>query len=177
MNLENKKIKIIGEKILLKKLSPRNATKEYCSWLDDPAINKWLVSRKTTIAKLREYIKEKNKNPDCLFLGIFLKDNQKHIGNIKLEPIDFKNHRAIMGILIGDKNCWSKGIGAEATNLLLDYVFKEFCLKEISLGVNSENQKAVNLYKKIGFKINCVEKKSIRQGDKLCDRLVMSIRK
>ena len=56
---------------------------------------------------MKQYIKEKRNKFDCLFLGIFLKDANKHIGNIKLEPIDFENKKATLGILIGDKNYWA----------------------------------------------------------------------
>jgi RimJ/RimL family protein N-acetyltransferase len=171
-----KKIKIEGRKIYLRTLSERNATKEYCSWLNDPEVNKYLETREATIAELKNYIREKNKNPNCLFLGIFFKKNNKHIGNIKLEPIDFKNRKATLGILIGDKNYWGKGIGKEATKLLINYAFQKLNLKEINLGVISANKRAISLYKKLGFKIYQVDKKSIQREGKFFDKILMSIK-
>jgi len=95
MNLKNKKIRINGNRIYLRKLDEKDATQEYCDWLNDPEVNKYLETREATIKGLRQYIKDKNKDPNCLFLGIFLKENEKHIGNIKLEPVDFKNKKVI----------------------------------------------------------------------------------
>lgn len=174
MNFKNK---INGNKIFLKSLDENNATESYCSWLNDPEVNWYLETRKTTIDELKKYIKEKNKNPHCLFLGIFDKENDQHIGNIKLEPVDFKNRKATIGILIGNKNYWDKGIGKEAMRLVLNYAFEKLNFKEINLGVLSENQRAIALFKKVGFKINGVEKNSIQHGKKLFNKIIMSIGK
>ncbi len=171
-----KKVKIEGERIYLKTLGKHDATKEYCSWLNDPVVNKYLETRDATIAGIEKYIKDKNKNPNCLFLGIFFKENQKHIGTIKLEPVDLKNCKATLGLLIGDKDYWGKGIGKEATALLVDYGFNKLKLKEVNLGVISDNKAAVRVYEKAGFKVEKINKKSVRHGSKLFDEIVMLIK-
>ena len=175
-NSKNKMIKINGERIYLKTLAEKNATREYCKWLNDPEVNKYLETRQATINELKEYIKEKNKNTGCLFLGIFSRENRKHIGNIKLEPIDLRVHKATMGILIGDKNYWGMGIGTEATKLILRYGFYKLGLKKINLSVISENKAAIKVYEKAGFKINRIEKESIRHEQKLFDKVMMSVK-
>ena len=176
-NLKNKKVKIKGRKIYLKTLKIENATKEYCAWLNSMEVNKYLETRKTTIARLKRYIQEKSENPNCLFLGVFFKANQKHIGNIKLEPIDFKDSKAIIGVLIGEKDYWGRGIGTEATTMLVDYGFKSLNLKEVNLGVISENKAAIRVYEKAGFKVIGMEKNAIKHGRKLFDKVLMSIKK
>lgn len=170
-------MRINGRKIYLKTLTEKNATEEYCRWLNDPEVNKYLETRRATISELKKYIEEKNRNPNCLFLGIFYKKNNKHIGNIKLEPIDVRNHRATLGILIGDKNYWGKGIGTEAIKLLIDYAFNKLNLKEINLGVISDNKRAIRVFKKIGFQIDRIEKKAVRHDEALFDKIIMSIKK
>lgn len=177
MRFRNKKIKLEGRRIFLKTLGQSHATKEYCGWLNDAEVNKYLETRETTIAKLKKYIKEKNENPRCLFLGIFFKENNKHIGNIKLEPINFKNLKATIGILIGDKDYWGKGIATEAVMLLIDYGFQKLNLKEINLGVILENKAAIRVYKKVGFRVKSVQKQDVRHNKKLFDRMVMLIKK
>lgn len=156
----NKKIEIKGKIIYLKTLDKKNATKEYCSWLNDAEVNQYLETKEATIDEVKKYIKEKNQNPNCLFLGIFYRENEKHIGNIKLEPIDFKNYKATIGILIGEKDYWGKGIGTEAIELLVDYGFKDLKLREINLGVASQNKSAIRVYEKTGFKFDKIIKKN-----------------
>ncbi|MFC1630134.1 GNAT family N-acetyltransferase [Patescibacteria group bacterium] len=189
-SLRNEKIRIEGEIIYLKPLGEKNATKEYCGWLNDPGANQYLETKEATIAGLKKYIEEKNKNPNCLFLGIFFKENQKphtssttsrtawdrHIGNIKLEPIDFKNRKATAGILIGNKDYWGRGIGTEAMKLLVDYGFKYLNLKEINLGVLSQNKAAIRVYEGVGFKVKRIDKKSVHHSQKLYNTILMSIK-
>ena len=51
------------------------------------------------------------------FFAIFVKKNSKHIGNVRLGPIDFKAMKSNFGILIGNKNF--HGIGMEQECLIL----------------------------------------------------------
>ena len=166
-NLENKSIEIEGRRIYLKVLDEKDATEEYCDWLNDPGVNKYLETKEATIGELRRYIKDKNNDPNVLFLGIFLKKDGGHIGNIKLEPIDFNDKKATLGILIGNKEYWRKGLGTEATKLLVEYAFNTLDLIDVSLGVISENKAAIRVYEKAGF----------NYGNKTPDSVVMGIKR
>ena len=161
----------------LRELKEEDASQEYCNWVNDPEVNKFLETKKTTIEELKQYIKEKRENPDCLFLGIFLKDTNKHIGNIKLEPVDFENKKATLGILIGDKNYWGRGICTEAVKLLVDYVFENLNLEKVDLGVISENKAAINCYLKAGFRIKKIEQRAIKYDNRFYDKVIMDIEK
>ena len=171
------KIRIEGKRIFLKSLGEENATDDYCGWLNDREVNVYLETRKTTVEELKEYIREKNESENALFLGMFLKENSRHIGNIKLEPIDFEKKTAVLGILLGDKSCWGQGIGTEAVKLLLRHAFEELGLQEVSLGVLSENKPAIRVYEKSGMRIDKVKKKSKRHGSRYFDQVLMSVRK
>jgi len=149
-NLKGKKIE--GDRIYLRVLDEeKDATEEYCDWLNDPDVNKYLETKEATISELMQYIKDKNNDPNSLFLGVFLKKDSKHIGNIKLEPIDFDDKKATLGILIGNKEYWGRGLGTEATKLLIEYAFNTLDLIEVNLGVISENKAAIRVYEKVGF--------------------------
>jgi len=171
---KNEKIIINRKNICLRKLKEEDASQEYCNWLNDPIVNKFLETRKATIEELKEYIREKKENKNCLFLGIFIKDIEKHIGNVKLEPIDWNNKKATLGILIGDKSYWGKGICSMVMKLVTEYAFEKLGLEKIDLGVISENKAAIKCYFNAGYKIEKVVKKVIKHGDKLYDKIIMS---
>jgi len=177
MSLVNKKFEINGNRIYLRVLEVKDATQEYCDWLNDPEVNKYLETKGATIEGLKEYINEKNKSSNCLFFGIFYRENDEHIGNLKLEPIDFDSKRATFGILIGDKKYWGMGIGVEVTKLIVDWAFDILNLKEVNLGVIAENKAAVKIYEKVGFHIDNIEKKSIKSDNKFYDKITMSIKR
>lgn len=54
-----------------------------------------------------------------------------------------------------DPKWWGQGIGNEAVKLLVEYVKKqpEFKSKKIVLFVKKENERAIHLYKKHGFRV------------------------
>lgn len=74
------------------------------------------------------------------------------IGLCVLFAIDKVDRKAMFGITIGEKSYWDKGYGQEATKLILDFGFNLLNLNNIMLGVFSYNQRAINCYKKVGFK-------------------------
>lgn len=169
--------KIIGDRIYLRELTLADATPTYCNWLNDPEVNKYLETRQATIDDLQAYIQKQIADPHSFFVGIFDKNNDTHIGNIKLEPIDWSKKRAIFGILIGDKNYWGKGIGTEATKLIVDYAFYTLNLNEIELGVIVDNKKAARVYEKVGFKIVKIKKNAINHDGVLYDDIIMVIKR
>lgn len=154
--------KIESARIYLRELKPGDVTQKYCSWLNDPEVNKYLETKKATIEGLRVYVKEKMKDPKVIFLGIFDKKNKGHIGNIKLEPVDFINKSAEVGILIGDKSYWGRGYAVEAIDLLCDWAFEEMGLKYLTLGVYASHTSAIKAYERAGFKV--VSKKANGAG-------------
>lgn len=149
----NKKVKIEGKRIYLRTLVKEDASERYASWINDSEVNKFLDTKKTTVSDLKNYIDVKNKDPNCIFFGIFLKTNNSHIGNLKLEPIDFKEKKAFLGILIGEKDYWNKGYATEVLNTIVNYAFESLKLEEINLGVYKENKGAVKAYLKSHFEI------------------------
>lgn len=169
--------KILGERIYLRQLNEADASQNYCNWLNDPEVNKYLETRQSTIQALRKYIKKQLDNPNSFFVGIFDKENDKHIGNIKLEPIDWKKKKAIFGILIGDKNYWGRGIGTEAVKLIVDYAFQTLGIDEVELGVISENKRAIRTYEKADFKVIEVKEKAVNHDGVLYDYVIMLIKK
>lgn len=167
--------KILGERIYLRSLFSVDATEKYARWLNDPEVNRHLETRKATIDDLKKYIEEKNNSPNCLFLGIFLKENNEHIGNIKLEPIDKDKKRATFSIVVGEKGYWGTGLGTEATKILVDYGFKKLGLDVIGLSVVLENKSAIRVYEKAGFQVKEIKKGYYNHDGNLLDGVIMEI--
>ena len=139
--------------ILLKQLNSEDVSVKYLSWLnpdESPFIE--YCKNNSTIKELKNYVSEREKKSDILFLGIFTK-NRQHIGNIKYEPIDFKKNTAVMGILIGDSNWRGKGVASEVIHSSAHYLAKKYQIETITLGVKKTNYAAQSTYKNIGFKI------------------------
>lgn len=153
-----KKTILRTDRLYLRHLMPDDASDRYLQWLNDPEVNKYLEIKNASIDELKRYISEKLASYECIFFGIFLKEGDQHIGNVKLEPVDFSKNEATIGILIGDYMWWGKGICTEVINAVVDYAFSEMKLNSLTLGVISENTPAIKCYKTVGFITEKTEK-------------------
>tara|TARA_B110000003_G_C16479237_1_gene468880 strand:+ start:109 stop:606 length:498 start_codon:yes stop_codon:yes gene_type:complete len=134
-------------------ISVKHCSDEYVSWLNDEDVNKYLESGGDyDLNKLKRYLMNHEKK-QTFFWAIFIKNKNKHIGNIKIDPIDSKLKSGEYGIMIGDKSEWGNGYAYEASDFIIKYCFSKLELNQIKLGVIKENLHAVRLYKKLGFKI------------------------
>lgn len=140
-----------SERLYFKPLSMSNLSKKYVSWMNDSDVNRYLESGGDyTIEKLETYLEEQVKK-EIFFWAIYLKKSNKHIGNIKIDPINFEDNTGEYGIMIGDKNEWGKGFANESSVKIISYCFENLNLSEIRLGVKIDNIAAVRLYEKLGF--------------------------
>lgn len=143
--------KLIGDRIYL---SPRNSedVEKFTEWLNDFETTDYTGRSGilTTLDGERKYLEE-NSNPEATFVIVTLEDN-KMIGSVSLEDINWINRTATLGIFIGDKEFRSKGYGTEAIRLILEYGFKYMNLYNIKLDLMEFNERALKCYEKCGFK-------------------------
>ena len=149
-----------SQRLYYRPLSMDHYCLEYVNWMNDGDVNQFLESGGSyTIERLEEYLQSVVKKEDILFWAIHLKENDEHIGNIKIDPINKRHGWGEYGILIGAKKHWGKGYAKEASLTIIDYCFNELGLRKITLGVVDQNTSAVELYKKIDFQVEGVYKK------------------
>ncbi len=145
--------KLIGEKCYLSPLSLEDAH-AFASWENDLEISIPLGDEAYSPSSLEtasEQIGQALKNQSHVFAIVDLASEQL-VGRCMLYNLDPINRSAMLGIMIGEKSFWNKGYGQEATCLALDYGFNLLNLNSIMLGVFSFNQRAIELYRRIGFR-------------------------
>lgn len=76
-------------------------------------------------------------------------------GRVRITNIDYRNQRCEFGIHL-HKNFRGKGIAYEAGKLIIEYVFENLPIRKIYLHTMEENERAVKLFKKLGFQIEGV---------------------
>jgi RimJ/RimL family protein N-acetyltransferase len=113
------------------------------------------------------------KDPSKKFFTIC--KNETPIGIIGLSNIHTINKNADLFIVIGEDEYRGKGYGKKAMEWILDFGFHELGLHKINLGVFEENESAIHLYKKLGFKTEGVMKDEIYFDDAFHNFLSMAI--
>lgn len=143
--------KLVGDRIYL---SPRNTedVEKFTEWLNDFNTTDYLgrSSMLLTLDGEKKYLQE-NSSSEASFVIVTINEN-KMIGTVSLEKIDHINRCATLGIFIGDEEYRNNGFGTEAIKLILEYGFKYLNLRNIRLSLMEFNDRALNCYKKCGFK-------------------------
>jgi ribosomal-protein-alanine N-acetyltransferase len=152
----SRKVEILSERFLLRPLTEEDATERYLSWLCDADAKRFITAAADTkgLSDLREYVSVRIGRDDILFLGIFERDTELHIGNIKYEPVNSELGYAIMGILIGDPEYRGKGVAAEVLTSSAQWLKRHRNTKQILIGVSKDNAAAIRAYEKVGFVIS-----------------------
>ena len=146
---------IVGTQINLRPLGREDLNERYLGWLNDAEVNRYLETGTfpATKEELEKFYTQVTSSQNQLILAITEKMQGQHIGNVKLGPINWIHRKATLGILVGDKQFWRRGIGTEATRLMVEYGFYRLNLRRIELGVHAEHEAAVRCYKKVGFRV------------------------
>lgn len=166
---------LTSERLVLRPLESSFLSEEYLSWLNDEETRRYLdTPAGQTLNDLKHFLEATERNP-ILFWAITLKENGRHIGNIKIDPVDHRHKRAEYGILLGAKDLWGKGLASEASQIVCEYCFQSLGLHKITLGVVEDNQAAVQLYQKMGFIIEGHYKHHGFYAGKWCDVLRMAL--
>ncbi|MBO1582412.1 GNAT family N-acetyltransferase [Bacillus sp. XF8] len=97
------------------------------------------------------------------------------IGFVALHSIEWNNRTGLLAIGIGDKNYRGKGYGTEGLRLILKYAFHELNLHRVGLDVISYNKPAIEVYKRVGFKVEGCMRKAVQRDGKSFDRIIMGI--
>lgn len=156
-----KNLVIDGQKIYLRPVQPSDATTEYLSWLNDPDVTRFTESRfaRYKMEDIRAYIRQTLADPAVLFMAIISKDEQRHVGNIKLGPIHPHHRHADIGFIIGDKSSWGKGFATEAIRLLSDHALQKMDVLKVTAGCYGSNVGSMKALIRAGFRIEGVREK------------------
>ena len=103
------------------------------------------------IEAVKEWIKiqrEQNAKSRVVFA---IREKENFVGTIQLNSMDQYQRKALLGVYIGESNKRNTGLGFISCSLLIDYAFNGLDMRKLGLEVLSINQKAVNLFEKLGF--------------------------
>jgi len=173
--MDKQALRLEGKTIYLRFLRLEDATPAYLSWLEDPDVMQGIATSGYTIGKLRDYIGERLQNPHTAFFAICDLATYTHIGNVKIDFHDAKANVSELGLLIGNKAYWSRGIGHEACRLAIEYGFREMHLRKIYLAVYENNPNAKRLYEKLGFTLEGTLRKHVAVNGTYYDKYLMGL--
>jgi RimJ/RimL family protein N-acetyltransferase len=145
--------RIDGETIVLREVRVEDADGPYTEWMNDDEIVCFTESRHTSHSRdaIAAYIAARAESPDDLFLAITARNDGAHIGNIKIGPIDWRNRIGDLGLIVGNRRYWGRGIATEAIALITQYAFETVGLHKVTAGCYTPNRAAIRAFEKAGY--------------------------
>lgn len=147
-----------SESVELFLLDPADVAESYVSWLNDPALNRFLESRFAlhTLDSTRAFVRACRDSDSTLMLGIRCRWlGAEHVGNIKIEIN--KHHRVgEIGILVGNKQVHGKGVATQAIKTMATIARDTLGLRKLSAGCYASNQGSERAFIKAGFVVEAL---------------------
>jgi RimJ/RimL family protein N-acetyltransferase len=169
-----------GQLVRLGSENPQMLAENFSRWNQDSEYSRLLDSepaRLWSVRKNKEWFEEEPKagTPDYFLFTILTLAEDKLIGFIAFEGINWTNRDTYVAIGIGEREYWGKGYGTEAMRLMLRYGFTELNLHRVALTVYEYNSRGIRSYEKCGFKHEGRIREFILRDGKRWDMLHMGI--
>lgn len=142
-------------RLYFKTLEESDVSQTYVDWLNDPDVNKYLETRHNnqTLDSCRQFVKSCLESSSENLFGVFLKEKNTHIGNVKLGLINPVHLRGQLSLVVGDKSCWGMGYGGEIVRAVTKFGFEQLHLERIEAGCYEENLNSLRIFLGAGYSV------------------------
>jgi RimJ/RimL family protein N-acetyltransferase len=106
---------------------------------------------------------------------IIADSTDRAVGHVGLYKIDHRIRSAEFAILLGDSTIQGKGLGRSCTRYMVQYGFQQLNLNRIALEVLESNERALRLYRSLGFREEGRLRQAQFKNGKYIDVLLMSL--
>ncbi|MFW9929751.1 MAG: GNAT family N-acetyltransferase [Candidatus Thorarchaeota archaeon] len=143
----------------------------YASWDNNPDVRKYTHNLfPKTSAEHKKYMESgQDRTPREIGFEVWHKGDDKPIGFIRFNYIDWADRLGNYSLQIGDLSYWNKNLELEATFLLLEYAFNELNLVKITTDMYEMNTASWKICEKLGMNRELVLKKQAYLKGKYVD--------
>jgi RimJ/RimL family protein N-acetyltransferase len=170
---------IIGKQVVLRGME-RDDLKLMHKWMNDGEVMELARSKPDNIAPMESIEKEfeqdlKGENPHRRTFIVVEKRTGRPVGWAMLRWWRTFSTTADLGLVIAEKNLRGKGLGTEATRLLVDLAFNQHNMHKAALFTRADNKAAVRAVTKCGFKMEGRHREEIYFDGKYFDGLTFGL--
>jgi RimJ/RimL family protein N-acetyltransferase len=162
-----------GERVLLRPLVESDA-QDLLDAMDDEGIRLTGTHRTFSLADLVAWTASRAATDDRLDLAIVDRTTNSFVGDLAINDWDPPNRSCNFRIALGPRGR-NRGLGSEATRLIVDHVFTNLPIHRIGLDVFSFNPRAAHVYQRVGFVTEGVQRATLLWDGEYHDSIMMSI--
>jgi RimJ/RimL family protein N-acetyltransferase len=161
-------------RVYLRELCEADINDEYLSWFANSQVTEFLNARNLTKNDVLEYIEIGKESQTYFMHAICDVETDRHIGNLKIGPIDRDNMTSDLVTLIGNVDFWGKGLATEAIELGNTLAFDKYDVRKLTGGICSNNIGSIKCYTRAGWIIEGTLKEHYIVEGKMYDRVCVS---
>lgn len=128
---------------------------DYLKWLRDydvvKTINRPEYLKPISFKEVKNYVESVWRSESDIFLAITLKADGKFIGTARVSQINRTTQTADLGILIGDREQWGRGVATDTLSVLAHYMFEHSRMRRLTAGLIEPNVAMKRVFEKLGF--------------------------
>ncbi|GAB3499687.1 GNAT family N-acetyltransferase [Nocardiopsis coralliicola] len=164
-----------GDRVRLEPLGPEHADDVYAAGHDTE------IRRLTGTHRVRGYDEvcawcaERPDAADRIDMAILARPEGRFVGELALTDIDPDNESASYRIALSALQFTGRGIGKEATRLVLRYAFTAIGLHRVRLEVFTFNMRAIAVYRSCGFTVEGRLRNALLWDGRRHDALIMGV--
>src|SRR4051812_16072221 len=166
---------LIGERTVLRPFSAADAD---AMWeiVQDPEVVRFTFEPSTELTpdRLPSWSGPRAPAPDRLDLAVTDPDTGEVLGEVVLNEWDPVARSCSFRTLIGPRGR-GRGIGTEATRLIVGHGFEQLGLHRVQLEVYGHNRRALRVYEKAGFVVEGVRREAAFRDGEWVDDVIMGV--
>ncbi|MFF4258588.1 GNAT family N-acetyltransferase [Streptomyces sp. NPDC001663] len=166
---------LTGEKTVLR---PFTETDADAMWeiIEDPEVRRFTgdPSTELTPERLRTWYGSRADQPDRLDLAVTDRATGELVGEVVLYEWDPDARSCTFRTLMGPRGR-NRGLGTEATRLIVGHGFEQLGLHRIQLEAYGHNHRALRVYEKVGFVVEGVRREVESRDGEWADEVIMAI--
>ncbi|KAB2914715.1 MAG: GNAT family N-acetyltransferase [Bacteroidetes bacterium] len=142
-----------SKNLFVRELVAEDIKESYLDWFKNDEVTKFLEvdGHALTVQDVIRYFEHGRATKTYFMYAICLKETGKHIGNLKVGPIDWKHGLSDLVTVIGDREQWGKGYATEAIKLGNRLAFEKYNIRKLTGGMYASNIGSTKAYTNAGW--------------------------
>lgn len=128
---------------------------DYLCWVRDyeviKTLNKIDYLRPVSFEEVKKYCMLLMQSINDMYFAIYDIATHRFIGTLRVSKINWTSRVADIGIMIGNKEFWGKGLASDVICLISQYLFNKCGLRKLTAGYMAINPAMGKAFSKAGF--------------------------
>ena len=152
----------------------------YFAWLRDLEVVKYIgrdeLLRGITFPEVEAYVAGLRGLAGCTFLAVYSTRERSFIGTAKISFLAENGIRegvADIGIMIGDRAVWGRGLATDVLRSVSQYAFDQLGARKLVAGAMSPNVAVIRAFEKVGYVREGSLRNQFSMADGHCDHVFL----